>query len=388
MSIKGAHVGILAAVLLAAGGGYFAARTFDPHTTAEPSGGDEHEEGEHAEGEGEHAEGFVALKLADAPAAGVELARVERGGGPDLLLPGRVAIAVNAQSTIGAPLDGTVVQMHVASGSQVARGAAIATMRSADGGAIRAELDAAKAALEAAEALDARTQRLFDEGVTAKQEWEATRAATLAAQAKLRATQAQAAAMGSPEASGMTVIRSQVAGVVMRVSTAPGAVLDEGMEIAMVADTSQTELVFDAPPASTSLVKPGMRMEARWTGGQAFEAEITGVAPAATGAPGGIVRAKPLTAAPPTGTVISGRLVGGDGDTLTVPSEAVQTIEGAPSVFIAEDEGFRMRTIVPGRTSNGRTEIVSGLTGEERIAGRGAFLLKAELGKGEAEHGH
>ena len=28
------------------------------------------------------------------------------------------------------------------------------------------------------------------------------------------------------------------------------------------------------------------------------------------------------------------------------------------------------------------------LTGVERIAGRGAFLLKAELAKGEAEHGH
>jgi cobalt-zinc-cadmium efflux system membrane fusion protein len=40
------------------------------------------------------------------------------------------------------------------------------------------------------------------------------------------------------------------------------------------------------------------------------------------------------------------------------------------------------------RTSDGRIEIVSGLTGTERIAGVGAFLLKAELAKGEAEHGH
>jgi cobalt-zinc-cadmium efflux system membrane fusion protein len=28
----------------------------------------------------------------------------------------------------------------------------------------------------------------------------------------------------------------------------------------------------------------------------------------------------------------------------------------------------------------------AGLTGNERIAGKGAFLLKAELGKGEAGH--
>jgi cobalt-zinc-cadmium efflux system membrane fusion protein len=385
MPVKGARLGIVAAVLLAAGGGYFIARAFDPHDAVKAP--EEHAEEGHAE-EGEHAEGFVALKPADAPAAGVELSRVERGGGPDLLLPGRVAVALNAQSTVGSPLDGTVVRMHVAPGQHVLRGGAVASIRSPDGGAIRAEVDTARASLEAAEALSERNQRLFNEGVIARQEWETTRAATLSAQAQVRAAESQAAAMSSPDAGGLTVIRSPIAGIVMRVSAAPGAVLDEGMEIAIVADTSRTELVFDAPPASIGLIVPGARMEARWTGGQTFEAEIIGAAPAAAGATGGIVRAKPLSAAPPPGTVISGRLTGGDGNIPTVPSEAVQTVEGAPSVFIVEEEGFRVRVIVPGRTSNGRTEIVSGLTGEEQIAGRGAFLLKAELGKGDAEHDH
>ena len=88
------------------------------------------------------------------------------------------------------------------------------------------------------------------------------------------------------------------------------------------------------------------------------------------------------------GTVVSGRLIGGAGDMLTVPSEAVQTVEGAASVFVVEGQGFRARPVVPGRASNGRTEILSGLQGDEQIAGKGAFLLKAELGKGEAEHDH
>ena len=44
--------------------------------------------------------------------------------------------------------------------------------------------------------------------------------------------------------------------------------------------------------------------------------------------------------------------------------------------------------MIAGRVSGGRTEIISGLEGDERIAGVGAFLLKAELGKGEAEHDH
>ena len=39
-----------------------------------------------------------------------------------------------------------------------------------------------------------------------------------------------------------------------------------------------------------------------------------------------------------------------------------------------------------GKTVTSRT--LSGLSGAERVAGPGAFLLKAELAKGEAEHGH
>ena len=208
-----------------------------------------------------------ARGLEERGGAGVELALVERGGGVDLLLPGRVAVAVDAQSVVAAPLDGMIVVIHVAIGSKVARGAAIASIRSPEGGAIRAEVDAAKAALEAAEALDVRNKRLFDEGVIPRQEWEATRAATLSAQAQVRAAEAQAVAMGSPTTQGVAVIRSPIAGVVTRIPATPGSVLDDGMEIATIADASRTELVFDAPPASVNLISLGSRIEARWTGG-------------------------------------------------------------------------------------------------------------------------
>ncbi len=380
MSIKRAHVGVVVAILAAAGAGFVVARATSPSASA-PA------DAQADEDKAVHVKGFVALKPADAPAAGVELAQVERGGGIDLLLPGRVAVAVNAQSVVAAPLDGTIVDIHVAVGSKVAKGAAVASIRSPEGGAIRAEVDAAKAALEAAEALDVRNKHLFDEGVIPRQEWEATRAATLTAQAQVRAAESQAAAMGAPTTRGVAVIRSPISGVVTRIPATPGSVLDDGMEIATVVDVSKTELAFDAPPASVNLIALGSRVEARWTGGDAIVGEITGVAPGLASA-GGTVRARIIGSAPPPGTAISGRLVGGSGNVLTVPSESVQTVESAPSVFVAEADGFRTHTVVPGNTSNGRTEIISGLTGDEQIAGKGAFLLKAELGKSQAEHDH
>jgi cobalt-zinc-cadmium efflux system membrane fusion protein len=44
--------------------------------------------------------------------------------------------------------------------------------------------------------------------------------------------------------------------------------------------------------------------------------------------------------------------------------------------------------VLIGRQAGDRTEVLNGLAGTERIAGANAFLLKAELAKGEAEHGH
>lgn len=374
-------IGIAATAVLAAGGGYLIARMSDPHmaTIAE-------EEGEHGEeGEEHREEGFVALKPDEAKAAGVELAKVERGGGSELVLSGRVTNAANAQSSVGAPLAGAVVELRVAPGSAVRKGTIIALIRSPEGAGANAAVDVARAGADAANAAAARDKALFDQGVIARQEWEATHAAALKAQAELRSAEGQSAAMGSPGPSGIATVRSPINGVVARLFVSPGAVLEDGAEIAQISDTSQVELVMDAPPSTVGLIKVGSRVEARWTGGPAVDAEVTGVAPGSSGS-SGLVRARLIGAAPPAGTVMSARLIGGGGDVLTVPSEAVQTVDGKPAVFVAEEEGFRALPVTVGRTASGRTEITSGLEGEEQIAGVGAFLLKADLAKGEVEH--
>lgn len=70
-----------------------------------------------------------------------------------------------------------------------------------------------------------------------------------------------------------------------------------------------------------------------------------------------------------------------------VPASAVQTVEGRPSVFVVS-EHVEPRAVVIGRRGRTRVEVVSGLTLGERIAVTNTFLLKAELGKSEAEHDH
>lgn len=222
--------GVAAIALLSVATGFVAARMSDPHgAVVAEEHGEEHEEAEHERG-------FVALKPEEAAASGVELAKVERGGGSDLILAGRVAVLNNAQSTIGAPLAGTLIELQVAPGAAVKRGSAIATIRSPEGALARANLDAAQAAAEAANAADARDKSLLDQGVIARQEWEATHASAAKAQADLRAAQAQAATMGNPSPNGTAVVRSTISGVVTRTLVSPGSVVEDGAELALVSD--------------------------------------------------------------------------------------------------------------------------------------------------------
>jgi cobalt-zinc-cadmium efflux system membrane fusion protein len=73
---------------------------------------------------------------------------------------------------------------------------------------------------------------------------------------------------------------------------------------------------------------------------------------------------------------------------VVVPSDAVQMVEGHPTVFVAEAGGrFRPRAIDTGPTSEAQVEVRSGLHAGERIAVTGTFILKSELLKAASVEG-
>jgi len=73
---------------------------------------------------------------------------------------------------------------------------------------------------------------------------------------------------------------------------------------------------------------------------------------------------------------------------LAVSSDALQTMEERTIVFVQEEEAFEPRAVQLGRSDGQVTEVLAGLEPGETYATRNSFILKAELGKGEAEHGH
>ena len=96
--------------------------------------------------------------------------------------------------------------------------------------------------------------------------------------------------------------------------------------------------------------------------------------------PGGVLR---------PGLYVDGEVVTGQVEAaVTVKNAALQEIEGKTVVFVHEGDAFETREVQVGAKDNERTEIKSGITAGEKYAAKNSFILKAERGKGEAEHEH
>jgi membrane fusion protein, heavy metal efflux system len=371
-------IGCAVALTAAASAGYGLARWTAPSATTEV-GRDAHAD--------EAASGHVEMSREAAARLGIDIVLVGDAVGGELSLPGRVSLLPGAEAAVEAPVGGVVTDVHVGPGDPVRRGTVLVTLQSAEGAASRPDVDAALANVEAARAAERRDRTLFEQGWVAEARLEVTAAETRRAEAQLSAAQARAATFGTPAANGRVLVRAPIDGVVTDLTASPGQVLrDESLSIARIADPRRVELAFEAPPRAAGQIRSGDQLTATIPGGQPFAAVVTAIAPVNESGVV-LVRARPSGLLPAVGTVVSARVVSGGGG-MAVPVEAVQSIDGIPSVFVYRGDGFQAVPVVTGATSGGLIQIVSGLAGDEEIAGRNAFLLKAELGRGEAEHAH
>ena len=345
----------------------------------------------HADADDEGAgEGVVELSPAQIEAVGISVVTVGGGGGGEVRLSGRVEPMVDARAAVAAAVAGRVERVLVAPGQSVHVGQTLAILVSGDAAALRADADAAQATAVAAQQAHRREEDLANQGVVARRDAEVAHAQALGAEAAARATRARSAAAGSPDAMGRLSVVSPIAGVVTNVLVGPGGFAAQGGVVAEITNPKRVEMVFSAPPAVASHVRTGSTIRVTTPSGD-MDGVVTGVATGGDLESGAaVIRARPTGGAlPPAGSAVTGAVATGEAaGGVTVPSDAVQTVEGATVVFVRTQTGFRAVPVMAGRQAAGRTEIVRGLTGAERIAGANAFLLKAELAKGEVEHGH
>ncbi|MEP7118641.1 MAG: efflux RND transporter periplasmic adaptor subunit [Acidobacteriota bacterium] len=189
-------------------------------------------------------------------------------------------------------------------------------------------------------------------------------------------------------------VRTPIAGVVLERLVTPGSTVTPGTPLFVVSDLATLWAIADVDESHLSRVKVGGPVEVvvaaypgeRFTGRISFIADTVNpktrrIAIRCTVA-NGDGRLKPEMFATMTLGEGEPRAV------LVVPAAALQAVNGAISVFVAEAGGrFVARPVTTGLDLDGLVEIASGLTAGERVAVNGSFVLKSELGK-EPDGGH
>ncbi|MDB5686272.1 MAG: efflux transporter periplasmic adaptor subunit [Rhizorhabdus sp.] len=343
-----------------------------------------------------HAEGTIELTADQIAAAGISLIQpVSSRNGAAIEAPALLESDPEATRIVATPLGGRIVKLTRNLGDAVARGETLALLESREAAILQADVERARTRLKLARSVQDRDEKLYARGFRPLREVEITRAAAEEADVSLRLARQQLSASGARGGSlNRIVITSPIAGRVVSRSVILGqtyATEATGAELFRIANLDRLSVALSLSPDDAARVRPGAMLEV--TAGQRHQqARIGFVSPILD--PGTRLvrviadldnRSGEWRAGEPVQARI--RVAGVEGRALMIPAVAVQTVENRQIVFARTRTGFRTVPIVLGRREGAMVAVTRGLSGGERIAAANSFTLKAELGKGEAEHG-
>ena len=348
--------------------------------------GQEGEPNQHGPGD------LVSINDEQMRSAGIELVKVEAGSGVELVFPATVNAAPTASARVDARASGVVQSITKTLGDPVRRGQTLANIESAEAASLASQQSVARARVTELQSAFAREKQLFDANVTARQDLEAAQANLSVARSELARAQAAFVAAGVSNNGRSLAVTSPLGGRITAAPAVLGSYVNAGEELFRIVDPSRLQIQVAVLSADAGRIAPGDQAIVSLPGGGEIEARVRSITPsldadsrsavavlsltrAASGLqPGAFVETRILPA--------SEALTGG----YSVPADAVQAIEGQDVVFVKVKGGFKVQPVRIGKRSGGRVAIASGLTGSETIAGKNAFLIKAELGKAGAEH--
>ncbi len=345
---------------------------------------------------------------------------------PTLTAPARVAFNAEAMAHVGSPLMGRVSDLRARLGDDVKKGDVLLIVESPElGGAQsdflqkRAAASAAGPSVELAKSSYERAKALYDksEGIALTEvqkresEFRAADAARAIATAAAEGAENRLHLFGMDQAAVDLLaktteitphfaVTAPISGrVIQREVTLGELVSPEKEALLVLAGMDTLWVLADVPEARLAEIAVGnASVVTVGTGkGAIFRGAVSMISPAVDPTTRSAqVRIEVKEGAAATlrpGMFARVEIETGDKATereavLAVPDEAVQTVEGVPSVFvpIAGDEtAFARRAVRIGAPFGGMIPILAGLAEGERIVVAGSFILKAELGKGSAE---
>lgn len=339
-------------------------------------------------------EGVLLIDEKQIAASSIEIEAVQFGAATELVFPATVAAAPNASAWIDARASGVVKSVNKMLGDYVRQGEVIARIESADAAGLAAQVAAARARVNELSALYDREKRLFEANVTARQDLEAAQANLQVARSELSRAQAASAAAGVSGDGRSLAVTSPISGQITSAPIVLGSYVSAGEEMFQIVNASGLQVQVALPASDAARIRPGDEATLELGQDREIGGRVRSVTPALDPESRSATAIISLAGAVPglqPGAFLQARIRPSgetDATSISVPESAVQMVEGREVVFVRTRTGFRAMPVVTGSRSGGRIVIESGLQNGQRIATENAFLLKAELGKEEAEHGH
>ncbi|MNZ23908.1 Cobalt-zinc-cadmium resistance protein CzcB [compost metagenome] len=364
-------------------------------TRHDDHGEDSHGHGEEQAGEGhEEEEGKLHLSIAQIEAAGVQLADAgPRELGTAISFPGEIRFDEDRTAHVVPRVPGVVESVQAELGQAVKRGQVLAVIASQQISDLRSEQQAAQRRLELARLTFQREQQLWQERISAEQDYLQARQALQEAEIALANARQKVAAVGPAGAGNRYELRAPFDAVVVEKHLTVGEVVDETSNAFTLSDLSRVWATFAVAPRDLDKVTTGRNVT---VSAPDLGAQVEGKVNYVGSLLGEQNRAATVraTLANPNGAWRPGLFVNVAvsverfNAAVVVPQSALQTWEEQTVVFARIEEGFEARPVKTGRRDAGQVEITNGLAAGTQVAAAGSFVLKSELGKGSAEHSH
>ena len=351
---------------------------------------------------------LVRFDTDDLGALGIELETASPGLiGVTIELPGEVRVNGDTAAHVAPRVGGVVRSVFKSLGDRVRSGELMAILESRELADTKATYLAAYERLGLAQALFKREERLWKQKISPEQDYLDARNTLAEARIELRATEQKLHALGFTQEELTAMPNRHDANFTENRVTAPfnGTVIEKhitlGETIAAdkpvftIADLSTVWIDLSVYQKDLGKIRGGQKVTITAAPHEehATTAVIDFVQPlvgeATRTALARIIMPNPDGRWTP-GIFVTGSVVREEVEVaMRVPTSAVIPVGDDESViFVQTPAGFEPRPVHTGRRNHGFVEILSGLEPGERYVAKGAFSLKAELGKDAFGDGH